>query len=120
MTGFGKVFYYFGKGLWVFFKLLGRGIKNAYYANQAKQKVESEQRKYFAQIEKENYHAGKGYAMGMAEVREQERLRRKDEREQRQFQKQFNKTWEVPTLKENAFFGEPPNRKKKKRSMFDF
>ena len=120
LTGIGKVFYYFGKGLWIFCKLLGRGIKNAYYEHQARQKVENEQRRYYAQIERENYHAGRGYARGMADVREQERLRRQDERNQQDFQKRMNKMWEVPQINENAFLGEPPTRRKKKRSVWDF
>lgn len=120
LVGFGKVFYYFGKGLWIFCKLLGRGIQRAYYEHQARQRVEDEQRRYYAQIERENYHAGRGYARGMADVREQERIRRQNESNERQYWKNLNKMYEVPQVNENAFFGEPSSRKKKKRSMFDF
>jgi hypothetical protein len=120
LIGFGKVFYYFGKGLWIFGKLLGRGIKRAHYEHQANQRIIDRQRQHEARIERESYYAGRGYARGMADVREQERLKRQDIREQREAQKRFNKMWEVPPLNENAFFGEPQTRKKKKRSTFNF
>lgn len=107
-------------GLWIFCKLLGRSIQTAYYNYEARKRVEEEQRRYYAQIERENYHAGRGYARGVADVREQERMKRQDERDQRAYWKNLNKMYEVPSVNENAFLGEPPHRKKKKRSAFDF
>ncbi len=119
MLGFGKVFYYFGKGLWIFGKLLGRGIKRAYYEHQARQRVVNEQRQFYTEIERENYYAGRGYAQGVADVRERERLKRQNEREQKQYYNNLNKMFEVPQVNGNAFFPDAPKSKKKKRSMFD-
>lgn len=114
------MFYYFGVGLWIFGKLLGRGIQRAYHENEARKRVENEQRRYYGQIERENYHAGRGYARGQAFVQNEERQSRQDERDQKENWRRMNKMWEVPRVNENAFLGEPPNRKKKKRSAFDF
>jgi hypothetical protein len=119
LVGFGKIFYYFGVGLWIFGKLLGRGMKRAYFEHEARQRLENEQRRYYAQIERENYHAGRGYARGMADVREQERIRRQNEHDERQYWKNLNDMFEVPQVNENAFLPDAPKRKKKKHSMFD-
>ena len=70
-------------GLWTFGKLLGRGIQRAYHENEARKRVENEQRQYYGQIERENYHAGRGYARGQVFVQNEERQRRQDERDQR-------------------------------------
>jgi hypothetical protein len=107
-------------GLWIFGKLLGRGIQRAYHENEARKRFAEQDRQYYAQIERENYHAGRGYARGQAFVQNEERLRRQDERDRIAYNKRLNKMWEVPQVNENAFFPNPPNRKKKKRSPFDF
>jgi hypothetical protein len=39
LVGIGKVFYYFGMGLWIFCKLLGRGIQRAYYEHEARKRL---------------------------------------------------------------------------------
>jgi hypothetical protein len=120
VIGIGKVFYYFGVGLWIFCKLLGRGIQTAYHNYEAKKRVEAEQRRYYAQIERENYHAGRGYARGVADVRSQERARQRDERDYRAYQKRLNKMFEPPQVNDNLFLGDAPSRKKKKRSVWDY
>jgi hypothetical protein len=56
----------------------------------------------------------------MADVRNDEMMRRQNERDQRENWRRMNKMWEVPQINENAFFPDSPSRKKKKRSAFDF
>jgi len=70
-------------------------------------------------IREENKAAGIGWAEGIASVREQECIRRQNEKVQKAYWKNLNKMYEMPQVNENAFLGEPSSRKKRKRSMFD-
>jgi hypothetical protein len=120
LTGIGKVFYYFGVGLLIFGKLFGRGIQRAYHDYQHRQQVEAERRRYNHEIQTHAYYDERGREIAREEFRERERGRRQDERDQREYTKNLNKMFEVPQVNENAFFPDAPNKKKKKRSMFDF
>lgn len=117
-----QVLYAIGKGFWFFFRALGRGIASIYRQYQEQKRIEDEQRRYYADIERENYHAGKGYARGMADVREQERVRRQNDREQREYNRRINKMFEAPKVNNNFLTEDFPanSKRKKKRSMFDF
>jgi hypothetical protein len=77
-------------------------------------------RQYYAEIERQSYHEERGRARAQWEFRENDRVRRQNERDQREHMKNLNKMFEVPQVNENAFFPDAPNKKKKKRSMFDF
>jgi hypothetical protein len=72
------------------------------------------------EIEENNRAAGRGWARGQADVREQEMIRRQNDRDQRAYSNRLNKMFEVPQVNENAFFGDSHRRKRKKRSMYDF
>jgi hypothetical protein len=120
LRGFGKGLWYVGKGLWWFIKVVARDIQRSYRQYQERERLRAIRQAELDRITEENIAAGKGWAIGTAQVREQERIRRQNERDQREYWKNLNRMYEVPQVNENAFFGDSPNRKKKKRSMFDY
>ena len=106
-------------GLWIFCKLLARGIKRAYYEHEARQRVETQKPHYQPVNQRVTIYNQTVYT-GTNDAREQERLRRQEEREEREHQKRIEDVWGVPRINKNAILGEPPNRKKKKRSPLEF
>jgi hypothetical protein len=68
--------------------------------------------------ERENYHAGRGYAKGVADVRARERAIQQEERNQNQAMRNIEKMFEVPKMNDNFLF-DSDSPKKKKRTIFD-
>lgn len=120
LKGIGKVFCYFGKGLWIFAKEMGRGIQRAYHNYQVQKQIENERRQNYAEIEREGYYEERGRARAQYEFRERDRIRRQNERDERQYWKNVNKMYAVPKMNDNFLVGDAPSRKKKKRSVWDF
>lgn len=111
-----QILYAIGRGFTIFFKALGRSIARSYRNYQNQKRIEEEQRRYYAQIERENYYAGRGYAKGVSAVREQERVRMEEERAVRQANRNFEKMFTLPKVNDNVFFDEDRSKKRKKRS----
>jgi hypothetical protein len=110
LRGFGKGLYLFGKGIWIFTKACGRAIDRAtknYARNQRRKEAE---RHYYNQIARESHAAECGRQQAIYEFRARDRARRENERQWQQSQRNM----------EALVFGEPYNRKKKKKSIWSF
>lgn len=105
LHGIGKAFRLVGRGTWFLCKATGRGIRKAYYDYQEQKRIEEIRHQRYRGIELEAFHQGKGWTNGAARAREDEQIRRQEERDYRA----FRENWEKNML------GIPPERKKKKR-----
>jgi len=120
LRAIGKGFYYLGKGIWLLAKGIGKGIGILYREYQERRRIEAIRREHYRGIERENFHAGRGWAKGVAEVNENERLKRQNERDHREQMKRLNKMFEPPKMNNNFFVQDiEPKKKKKKRSILD-
>jgi hypothetical protein len=106
-----------GKGLWWFFKAVGREIQRSYRRYQETQRARAIRQGELDMIREDNMAAAEGDEMGRANIREQERIRRQNEREQRDYSRRMNEMYKVQPVNNAAFFGDPP-RKKKKRNYY--
>jgi hypothetical protein len=105
LHGIGKAFYLLGKGIYLFFKALAKGISVAYRNYQERKRIEEERRAYYRGREMEGRAYGRGMAQGFADVRERERARRENERYWR----------ELPDRFDRFVWGDYPPKKHKKR-----
>jgi len=120
LKAIGKWIYYLGKGLWWFCRAVGRDIERSYHRHQEEQRIKAIRQRELARIEEDNRVAGIGWAQGVAEVRRQERVRRQDERDQKEYWNRLNKMYEVPHVNEDVFFGDGSNKRRKKKSIWDY
>lgn len=118
--GIGKGCYYFGKGCYLMGRAIGRDIQKAHAESQERQRIEAEQRRYYRQIERESYHAVRGAARGVADVREQERIRRQDRVRAREIQDNLlGRNLSAPRFND-PLFPQNSKKRKKKRSIWDY
>ena len=116
LRGIGKGFYYFGKGIYIFAKFTAKQIGISYRNYQKQKRIEEQQSRYDRQTERENYYAGRGYARGMADVREIDRAKRQNERNSRKYlQNMGNQMFDVPKVNDDYFNQDPFNPKRKRR-----
>ena len=117
----GKGFYYFGKGLWLLAKGIGKDIRILYRDYEERRRIEEMRRQHYLGIERENYYAGRGWARGAADVTESVRIRRQNERDNREHMRRLDRMFELPQVNDDFFTQDlEPRRRKKKRSMFGF
>ena len=113
---FGKGLYYVGKGLWLFIKAVGKGIQASYRRYEEQQRLQAIRQAELWEIEEENRSAGRGWTRGMADVRGQERIRQRNERDRRGMLRRFEKSYNEPKVNDSFLTeGFPANSKRKKR-----
>jgi len=121
LKGIGKFLYYFGKGLWSITKSFGKNIGIAYRNYEKRQRIEEIRRAHYRGLEHENYVAGRGWARGVADAQEEDRIRRRDECDRRAALRRFeNSLYDVPKVNDDFFVQEfEPNRRKRKRNILE-
>lgn len=95
--------------------------KQYHEEQRVKNQIEEERRQYYEKIEREGRAYGRGLAQGMADIREQERERRENERywreyPPREYSQRVKKVFNSDFLTEDL----QPKKRKKKRSIFGF
>ena len=103
-----------GKGLWWFCKAVGREINRSYQRYKEQQKWRAIREDELGDIEEENRASGRGWARGQADVREEEIIRRQNERDQRDYDRGMNRIYKFRPVNNKAFFGSPKKRKRSK------
>lgn len=121
LYGIGKALYLFGKGIWFVLKAFGKAISIAYRNYQERQRREEMLRQHYRGIERENRAAGRGWTRGVADVREEEIIRRQNERNRREALRRFeNQMFDVPKVNDDFFVQDlQPKKRKKRRQFFD-
>ena len=115
----GKALLLFGKGIWFVLRETAKGIGIAYRNYQERQRREEMLRAHYRGIELENFAAGRGWARGQAVVQEENRIRRQNERDQRNALRRFeNQMWDIPKVNDNFFVQDFESKKRKKRRNF--
>jgi len=118
LYGIGKAFYLVGKGIHFLLKALAKDVSIAYQNYQERQRIEEARRRYYRGIERENYAAGRGWARGMANVREEDRIGRENNYARRNAVRRFEKQmFDDPKINESFFLQDfsPKKRKGKRR-----
>ena len=105
LHGLGKAFYLLGKGIYLFFKALAKGISIAYRNYQERKRIEAIERARLDRIRRDGRAYGQGLEQGRLDVRGRERARRENERYWR----------ELPDRFDRFVWGDDPPKKRKKR-----
>ncbi len=129
LRGIGKALWLFGKGIWFVLKATAKGIGIAYRNYQERQRIEEIRKAHYRGIEQENYAAGRGWAKGQANVYEENRIRKQNERDRRDAQRRFENQmfpkvnenlFDVPRVNKNFWTEDlEPRKRKKRRQFFD-
>jgi hypothetical protein len=110
---------------WVTEKLgIGKAIHRSYQHYQEQQRIKEQRNQYLRRSYQEGYAAGRGWAEGMEDVREEQRERREYERSARKYPRNIEKfvygNEGGPRDIEGFVFGEDsPRRRKKRRQFFE-
>ena len=118
LRGIGKGFYYTGKGLYIVSRAVGRSIAKEYRNSQERQRIEAEQRRYYQHIERENFHAGRGWTRGAANSAREERIGKQNRAWTREYRDNTLLT-NLQAPKFNDPYPPPSKKRKKNRSIWD-
>ena len=99
-----------GKGIWIFCKALGRGIKREYREYQAREKIRKSEQRYYHDISREAYSEERGRQKAIYEARATDRARREEEKYWKSLPDRFEKA-----VYNNPFEDEFKSKKRKRR-----